>query len=102
MASPRWVKSEVVEGDAGDVLLNEQMQRLKFLELALQSVLPRTHLTLRKIYNWIGPKLARFGKASPLLANASYLLLKPLELTAEIARLFAGISADRVRQIYRR
>ena len=100
--NPGLVKSEVVKGSDGDVKLNEQMQGLKFLELVLQSSLPKTHFATRKVYNWIGPKLASLGKASPLMANAFYLLLKPLELAAVIARRIAGISADRVRQIYRR
>ena len=99
--SPQLVKSEVVRGNDGDVMLNQQMQRLKFLELVLQSLLPKAHFAIRKVYNWLGPKLANYGKASPALANASYLLLKPLELAAVIARLIAGVSADRVRQIYR-
>ena len=100
--SPQLVKSEVVSGSDGVAMLNQQMQRLKVLELILQSLLPKTHSAIRKGYNWIGPKLASYVKASPATANASYLLLKPLELAAVIACLIAGVSADRVRQIYRR
>ena len=97
----RLVKSTLIQGQDGPVLLNPQMQRLKFLELALQSSLPRLHGAIRSVYNRIGPPLAAVCKASPLLASAAYLLLKPLELVAMIVRKVSGISAERVKRIYR-
>ena len=98
---PRLVGAEPIDANGHEVMLNQQMQRLKFLELALQSALPRCHAALRRIYNRLGPKLARCCQRSRGTANISYLMLKPAEWTAEIVRSVAGVSAEQIRRIYR-
>ena len=98
--SPKLVKSVSIEGPNGLVKLNYQMQRLKFLELALQSTLPLTHRLLRRIYNRIGPHVAKLCKASATTANVAYLILKPVELFAEFVRSVTGISSAKVKKLY--
>jgi len=100
--NPSLVKATLTEGKDGLVLLNRQMQRLKFLELALQSGLPTLHRRLRAVYNRFGPWLAAGCKDSPLLANTAYLLLSPLEVVAEFVRRLSGVSVEQVKRIYRR
>jgi hypothetical protein len=60
--------------------VNRQLQIFKCAELALMAVAPRFHKVLRRMYDWIGEPLARRIQ-SPFLADAAYLLLKPLEWT---------------------
>jgi hypothetical protein len=64
--------------------LNPQTLRLKFLELALAAALPGFHRWLRRIYDRIGPPLARVCRHNIWIADASFLMLKPLEWTASI------------------
>lgn len=61
--------------------VNRQLQRLRAFEDALRIGFPRLHRLLRAIYNRIGPSIAR-RTGHPLLADVTYLLLKPLELLA--------------------
>jgi hypothetical protein len=76
---PRLVRSRpAVAGDGRSFPLNRQTQRLKCAELAVQAAWPAGHRFLRRAYDALGPRLARRLRR-PLLADAAYLLLKPLE-----------------------
>lgn len=80
--------------------VNKQMQRAKFLELALRAASPSCHRYVRMAYDRVGPKLARFCRASPWFADVAYLLLKPAELLAVTLRVVARMPGDRVARIY--
>jgi hypothetical protein len=84
------------------LVVNDQMRRLKFLELTLQATSPMMHRLLRQIYNRIGPPLARQCRRSIWLADLSYLLLKPSEWIAMVLQVIAGVDEHRVAGIYGR
>jgi hypothetical protein len=92
------VGSEVVDGGC----LNLQMQRLKALEWALAAGLPRCHRRVRQTYELFGPRLASVCNSSVWFADATYVILKPIEYSAVLIHLTAGLSADDVGNIYRR
>lgn len=77
------------------------MQRLKFLELVTMVTCPSTHRVVRKSYDAIGKPAADYCRHHRWLANLSLIAVKPLELAAEALRIVAGISPERIRQIYR-
>lgn len=81
--------------------VNDQMCRLKFLELALAAMSPRVHRIVRRAYNAFGPQAAAICRSSVWLADASYVAFKPLEWLAELIRVVAGVSALEVRGLYR-
>ena len=79
------VRSHVIElGDGRRMIVNRQLQTLKYGEIALRALSPNSHRTLRRIYDWLGPKLA-CRLTPPLLADAAYLLLKPCEWCTALA-----------------
>jgi hypothetical protein len=59
---------------------NLQLRRLKCVELAVASICPVGHRFIRRIYDRIGPPLARLIAPHPLLADLAFAILKPLEL----------------------
>lgn len=76
---PQFVKSESVLITNGQIMsVNAQLRNLKYAELALMAICPRTHIFLRKIYDVVGKALAQ-KIMHPVLADISYLALKPLE-----------------------
>lgn len=73
------VKSGPVGLPGGETMrVNPQLRYLKCGELALQTLRPRMHKSLRGVYNRVGPRLAR-RMTHPLLADLAYLSLKPVE-----------------------
>jgi hypothetical protein len=60
---------------------NAQLARMRALERYLIAEFPAGHRLLRKVYNRIGPVIARRIRR-PLIADAAYIILKPLELLA--------------------
>ena len=83
----------------GDVA-NLQMRRLKFLELALAAAAPAVHSVVRLSYDRYGPALARVCRSNVWFADATYLILKPVEFTAEGIRWVANIPPSHIRRIY--
>jgi hypothetical protein len=76
---PRFVRSQPIMLDGGkQMMVNSQLQRLKFAELALQAVTPRLHKVIRGVYDVVGKFLAQKIQ-NPFLADISYILLKPIE-----------------------
>jgi len=94
------VKSVRLSRPSGNAYLNSQMQRLKFLEFAMQTSAPATHYRLRKIYNQVGPTLAAWCSKSILLADATFLALKPLEWLAILIRIGLRIPDRSIERIY--
>lgn len=80
----RVVHARLVQTPDGALLVTQQLQRLKCAELALMALMPRFHASLRRFYNWMGPRLAR-RLTHPLLADVAYLALKPAEWVATLA-----------------
>ncbi len=79
---PRLVGSwAAASHDGRPFRANRQLQRFKCAELALQAAWPSGHRRLRRIYNTLGPRLAR-RLHRPFLADGAYLLLKPAEWAA--------------------
>jgi hypothetical protein len=74
---PRIVRS----WRAGGRRVNEQLIRLKALELALARTAPRLHAAARAAYDRVGPVLAARIR-HPLAADLAYLSLKPAEWAA--------------------
>ena len=94
---PRLVGSR----DLGQAFpVNRQLQRLKAAELVLAVTLPRTHRRLRRLYNRVGPRVAR-GIHTAWLADVSYLLLKPLEWSMWLlVRGIAGVPKRTIEKVY--
>ena len=61
---------------------NLQLRRFRALEGRLRTGCPALHARLRRVYNRLAPPVARVVAANPLLADATYLALKPLEWLA--------------------
>ena len=70
--------------DGRVALVNDQMRVLKCFEIMLRVLAPRAHRLLRKLYDWLGPRCARWVR-HPLAADAAYLALKPAEWLARLA-----------------
>ncbi|MEZ6134473.1 MAG: DUF6688 family protein [Pirellulaceae bacterium] len=81
-------------------IVSSQMQRLKFLELALNAGFPISHAALRAYYDRHGPRFGNYCRRSVWLADLSYLILKPIEWIAIVVRLIAKIDVKRVQAIY--
>lgn len=80
--------------------INRQLQTLKFAELTLAAAFPSWHRRLRRVYNRLGPRLAR-RLHSPWRADLAYCLLKPAEwlAAAGLRRLIPGFDR-RVARLY--
>ena len=80
---PRIVGSRPVRfGDGQLRPVTRQLRVLKAFELLLVAAVPRAHAQIRTIYDGLGPKLA--SRMGPLGSTASWLLLLPVALAAEI------------------
>jgi hypothetical protein len=81
----RFVGSREVLGASGKVFwANRQLAYLKCGEIVLQTTWPELHKQLRQVYDYVGPPLAR-RLSNPWLADAAYLVLKPMEWATRIA-----------------
>jgi hypothetical protein len=77
----RWVGStRAMARDGSTYWANAQLRRLKCLEVAVATLCPAAHRVARRAYDVAGPPLARLITPHPLLADAAYLALKPVEL----------------------
>jgi hypothetical protein len=100
MGHRQFVHSDAIRVCGGRTLyVNDQLRILKAGELALMIVAPRTHRAVRRVYNAIGPKVAR-QLGSPWMADLAYLALKPAEWLAQIALRALGVRQADVRRIY--
>jgi hypothetical protein len=95
---PWLVRSRQISFDGILCPINDQLRYCKGFELILSATFPLVHRLLRWTYNFAGPKLAAI-LYTRLLADATYLLLKPAEWLACLAVHLAGVEND-VRQLY--
>jgi len=97
------VKSqEILPANGDSFRVNAQLRYLKLAELLLKTAAPRWHRVCRKVYNAIGPLLAK-ALVCPLLADAAYLSLKPAEwLSRWLLKLLVKDPAALAERIYRR
>ena len=80
----RLVGSWEVAGESGALQrVNRQMQTLKAGELILRAVAPHLHRGLRRVYDWLGPRLAA-RLTHRLAADAAYFSLKPCEWATRV------------------
>ena len=99
---PLLVRSEIIVGDSGQRLrINQQMRRLKFLELMLASSFPPFHRFVRTIYNGVGPLLASIIRSHPILADVAFMSLLPLEFAAGLLRRVCKIPKEKIDRFYR-
>ncbi|MFP4394934.1 MAG: DUF6688 family protein [Anaerolineales bacterium] len=76
---PHFVKSErIIDARGRTMWINPQVRYLKCAELALRAVWPAAHRLGRRMYDCVGARLA-WRITHPLVADAVYLTLKPLE-----------------------
>ena len=80
--------------------VNLQMKRCKFLELVLLAICPGLAVALRQLYDVAGPALARACRINPFFADLTYLLLKPIEMTALVIQKRLSIGHQRIQQLY--
>lgn len=79
----RFVGSWTESNQGETVVVNHQLRRLRVFEKELASRWPRFHFRLRRIYNQIGPKMARL-LCYRWLADLAYITLKPIEWCAVV------------------
>lgn len=60
-------------------LASWQLRRLKCVEIALAAICPAAHRSIRLVYDFIGPPLARVIGVHPLLADLTFVALIPME-----------------------
>ncbi|MEM7313635.1 MAG: DUF6688 family protein [Planctomycetota bacterium] len=65
--------------------VNPQLETFRWFETKLQEVAPAAHWCLRAVYNRVGPIVARHI-CNLWLADAMYVLLKPLEWSIRVIR----------------
>lgn len=99
---PWWVGTKRVVTPGGVVRLNRQMQRLKMLELSLTVMCPRIHRLTRFVYDFIGPILAKMCAANRWIADAAFIMLKPVEWLASLLAFSLGIRQSSVCSIYQK
>ncbi len=92
---PRLVGTEHANGP-----VNLQMRKLKFLEITLQTGLPRVHRWIRRAYDQIGPVLADQCRGSIWFADATYLMLKPIEYSSDLLRVLLRIRRCKLERLY--
>ncbi len=99
----RLVGSRLVALQNGTTMrVNHQLQVFKCGEILIRSLSPRSHRVMRRIYDRLGPALAK-RVHHPLLADAVYLSLKPLEWVASVMlRLLLRNSHLRIEGMYSR
>lgn len=97
-----FVGSRSIGIDGVSVAVNDQLRRLKALEIALAVGWPAGHRAVRRVYDRIGPLMARVIRRNRWLSDAAYVSLKPFEwvgvwavrrAVADFDRLAAGIYA---------
>jgi hypothetical protein len=93
------VRSEWVDGIGMPV--NDQLRRLKFLEIALKVATPRLHRQTRLLYDHHGPKLAGQCRRSRWFADSAFVILLPIELIAIIIRITFRYRASQIESLYR-
>jgi hypothetical protein len=81
--------------------VNMQMCRLKLVEFSLAGGAPALHRLIRCVYNRIGPGAAQLCRGNRWLADASYLMLKPIELLGVILQFLLRIPNRRLRSLYK-
>jgi hypothetical protein len=92
---------EVVCRDGSIRRVNLQLAYFKCGELALQATAPQLHGILRSVYDALGPRVARL-LVHPLIADAAYLALKPLEWpTRAVLAVLVGDVLPIARKMYR-
>jgi MFS family permease len=97
----RFVKSFVRLDDPAGPAANRQLQVFKAFEFLLRSISPAAHRLLRRIYDSIGPKLARRIR-NPWLADLAYVTLKPAEWgAAAILWCWLGRERNRIDKLFR-
>jgi hypothetical protein len=80
---PTFVGSTAVRAADGSVFhANLQLRRLKCVEIALMTVCPLGHRRVRRLYDFLGPRLADVISVHPTLADIAFALLKPVEWIA--------------------
>ncbi|QDT04397.1 hypothetical protein K227x_27880 [Rubripirellula lacrimiformis] len=94
----RLVASRPRHGD--QILVNPQMQRLKFAEFAIATALPNTHASIRRCYDRIGPPLAHRCRSNIWFADATYVAFKPLEWAAIGLAKSMAISSKSIGALY--
>jgi hypothetical protein len=95
-----FVGARELESNGRTVLINLQMQRLKFLEFVLMATAPKLHKSIRKAYNLHGPSLAMICSRSKLAASLTFVLLKPIEWSAALVGIVTRIPSEKIRSIY--
>jgi hypothetical protein len=78
--------------------INRQLLRLKGLELLLKASMPKLHLRLRRLYDAVGPVVAR-RISNPWIADGVYLLLKPAEFFAGLVLRMLRLSTNQVERL---
>lgn len=98
----RWVKGEdYLAADGRIFLVNDQLRRFKAFEILLVAICPKWHRCCRSIYDCVGPIMAK-TLIHPLLADAAYVALKPLEWLCRAAMFLAVRERDGYLKLYRR
>ncbi len=93
-----WSSKDLDRGSA--IVVNRQLQVLKAFEIALRTLLPTGHRRLRRVYNFIGPRLAR-RIDRPWKADIAFVSLKPVEwLAAGTLQIVLGSRFSIVRTLY--
>lgn len=77
---PRIVGSQLV----GNFPVNDQLRLFKLFEIVARELHPDFHVRLRRIYDWLGPRLASVIRRQQLLADVAYFGLKPFEWGARV------------------
>ena len=67
------------------VPVNQQLARFRAFEAWLQERFPQTHAIARRVYNFIGPMIAK-RIDGPLKADVVYCLLKPVEWSIRLVK----------------
>ena len=96
----RWLVSATQVPNHG--VVNLQMKRCKFFEFALMACYPAAAHALRRIYNCMGPVVAKFCRKNRWFADVTYLVLKPVEWTALVVQHSLNIHQQRIDDIYTR
>jgi hypothetical protein len=80
--------------------VNLQLAYFKCGELVFQAMLPGLHQIVRRVYDTLGPYLARL-LVHPVVADAAYLALKPLEwLTRAVLTVLIGDISSIAQRMY--
>ncbi len=97
----RFVKSSKHSCRNGkSMAINDQLRYLKCAEIVLKSSMPSVHWVIRKVYDFIGPNLAKL-LVNSFLADMAYMMLKPVEwLCRVILKVVLGRHAMIARKIY--